>query len=337
MSDQVHVRVPELHSRMRAAFTRAGLPAEAAGAAADSLTEAECAGKKTHGLVRVDYVCDETIKKKPGAVSVYREGPSFLGIDGARHMAYHPGLVAVARGVETARSSGLCLAGVRNCGHSGMLGFFVRRIAREGLWGLAAAHCMPLMAPHGGGRAVLGTNPVALGLPRAGAGPLVVDFSPAATTFGAVSVARASGKTIPRDSALDREGRPTTDPAAVMDGGTLLPAAGHKGSALALMVQLLCGPLMGAAAVPEKAADYGLLLLMIDPGLLHPAARTGEAVEAVLSAVLACPPGDGFQSVRLPGEKAAAALERAERDGIFVDKKLWARAGVLAGLECGDA
>jgi LDH2 family malate/lactate/ureidoglycolate dehydrogenase len=332
MSDTIHVTAAELHARMTSAFVRSGLSPEAARAAADSLAEAECAGKKSHGLVRVEYVCDETEMKKPVAVSVYTEGPCFLGIDGGRHMAYHPGVIAVGKGARIAKASGLCLAAVRNCGHSGMLGFFARRIAREGLWGLAAAHCMPLLAPHGGGKAVLGTNPVALGVPRRNGAPLVIDFSPAATTFGAVSVARAAGKDIPPGTALDREGRPATDPAAVMDGGTLLPAAGSKGSALALMVQLLCGPLIGAAAVPEKAKDYGLLLLMIDPGLFRDSAETDAGVETVLAAVLGCPPAQGSGRVRLPGDASSAAIEAARRDGLDVSRKLWDRAGEFAGL-----
>lgn len=327
MTERIHVTTGELHSRMTAAFTRSGLSPEASRHAADSLTEAECAGKTTHGLVRVEYVCRETEKKKPGAVVVDREGPCFLGIDGARHMAYHPGIIGIERGTEAAGKSGLCLVGIRNCGHSGMLGFFARRIARKGFWGLVMSHCMPLMAPHGGGKAVLGTNPIALGVPRKNGSPLVIDFSPAATTFGAVTVAKASGTEIPPGTALDREGRPTTNPASVMDGGTLLPAAGHKGSALALMIQLLCGPLAGAASLPERAADYGLLFLIISPGIFRDPDLTDAGVESVLAAVAGCPPAEGFDSVRLPGEESARAIREAERNGLIVDKKLWELAG----------
>lgn len=327
----VHVTLQELHRRMSVAFIRAGLSAEAASHAADSLTEAECAGKKTHGLLRVEYVYFETIRKKPGPVKVEREGPSFLGLDGGRHMAYHPGVISIEKGTRIAEGSGLCLVGVRNAGHSGMLGFYARRIAKAGYWGLVMAHCMPLMAPHGGASPVFGTNPVALGVPREYHRPLVIDFSPSAVTFGSVMASREAGLQIPSGCGLDKNGRPTTDPSAIMNGGTLLPAAGPKGSALALMVQLLCGPLIGAAPIPEKATDYGLCFFIIHPGLFHDPAMTFEGVDTILSAVTGCPPAVGFDRVRFPGEASNRAIEEAEKNGLEVDQKLWEKAGELAG------
>jgi ureidoglycolate dehydrogenase (NAD+) len=329
--ESVHVSAKELHERMAAAFIRAGLSAEAAGHAADSLTEAECAGKRTHGLLRVEYVCSDTVRKKPDPVKTERQGAAFLGLDGGRHMAYHPGVIGIEMGTRIAEGSGLCFVGIRNAAHSGMLGFFARRIARAGYWGLVMAHCMPLMAPHGGAASVFGTNPVALGVPRKEGRPLVADFSPSAITYGSVTTSREAGLPIPPDCALDRYGRPTTDPSEVMDGGTLLPAAGRKGSALALMVQLLCGPLIGAAPVPERATNYGLGFLIIRPGLFHDAAATYEGVETILSAVTGCAPAEGSGGVRLPGEASDRAIAEAETNGLEVDKKHWDKAGELAG------
>lgn len=327
----LRIPVPELRDRLMAAFINCGLSPDAAAHSAEALVEAECAGKPSHGLIRFDFVNSHTRLKQPGPVVICASGPCQLAVDGNRHMGYHPGRLALERGCDIASQTGLCLVAIRNIGHSGMLAFYARRIALKGYWGMVFGHCTPLMAPHGGSRPVLGTNPLALGLPRAEGSPLVIDLSPAATTFGAVSVAAQSGTSLPEGVALDGAGRPSADPAAVMDGGALLPAGGHKGSALALMVQLLCGALGGAAALPEKSMDYGLCFLIIRPDLFRPGDETAAGVETILTAVRACPPLDGFESVRVPGERSSKAIDEALRHGLDVDAGLWERISGLAG------
>jgi len=311
------------------AFELAGLPTGAAAATAASLSEAEASGKLSHGLIRAPHVVAETLREGPGEVSIQWAGTCALAVDGARHLGYWPGLVAIDEGTAIARDTGLCLAGIRNCRHSGALAWYVREIARRGQWGIALGDSVAKMAPHGGARAVLGTNPLAMGIPRRGTWPLVIDLSPAATTFGAVTVARAAGKTLPEGVGLDAGGRPSTDPAAVMEGA-ILPSAGHKGAALALMIQLLAGPLLGADPLPAKGGDYGLTLLMVRPGLFADEASVATKVEILLEAVTQCPPRAGFEAVRLPGEASGQALERARAEGLDVDRLQWERALALA-------
>jgi len=331
MAETVHVSFEQFHARVLAACRRAGLGATPATHIADSLAEAESAGRASHGLLRVEYICREAAKLQPTEVTTTVEGPAFLGLDGQRHMGYHPGVIGLQRGVAKAGEAGLCLVGIRNSGHSGMLGFYARRIAAAGCWGLAMAHCCPLMAPHGGGASVFGTNPIALGVPRAGASDdLVIDFSPAAYTYGAVRMDQQLGRQCPPGAALTRDGTPSTDPSAILDGGTLLPAAGPKGSALAMLIQLICGPLLGADAVPAMAGSYGLCFLILRADLFQDANATGAAVEHLVAAVSGCPKAPGFDELRLPGERAAAAIASARSQGLDVDAKLWAAAGRLA-------
>ena len=333
MADEVHVTVGELSSTIQAALTRSGLTPEAAVHTADSLCEAECCGKRTHGLIRVANICSETARRRPDELRVDREGDSFLALDGGRHTGYHPGAVGIGLGAEKAKKSGLCFTGIHNIGHSGMLGFYARRIARSGLWGLVMTHCTPLMAPYGGSKPVFGTNALALGVPLSGEAPLVVDFSSASLTYGAVMMARNQGTGIPAGTALDKSGQPTTDPAAVLEGGTLLPAAGVKGSALALMLQLFCGPLTGASPIPARGSDYGLCLLQIRPDLFQAGEQTDSGVKQILGAILECAPAAGHESVRLPGTESQLALERARARGLEVDRGLWDTVKELAGGE----
>jgi LDH2 family malate/lactate/ureidoglycolate dehydrogenase len=320
-----------LQDQLTAAFLKCGLSAEAATHSAEALVEAECAGKPSHGLIRIDFVNSHTRLKQPGTVAISASGPCHLAVDGNRHMGYHPGVLALERGCDLASQTGLCLVAIHNIGHSGMLAFYARRIARKGYWGMVFGHCTALMAPHGGSSPVLGTNPLALGIPWGEGAPLAIDLSPAATTFGAVSVAAQNGSSLPEGSALDGAGRPSIDPVAVLDGGTLLPAGGHKGSALALMVQLLCGALAGAAPLPEKSTDYGLCFIIIRPDLFRPVGETTAAVDAILAAVRSCPPLDGHEAVRVPGEHSSQAIAEALQHGVEVDSGTWEKILGLAG------
>jgi ureidoglycolate dehydrogenase (NAD+) len=329
-SKTLHVSYRELHSLMKAAFLNAGLSSEAAEHSADSLAEAEASGKTGHGLIRTEYVYREALRKKPAEVKSTAEGPCFLAVDGGKHMGYHPGIIGIERGTTVARTSGSCITGIRNIGHSGMLAFFARRIAAEGFWGIVMSHCTPLMAPYGGGRRVFGTNPIALGVPRMKEHPLIIDLSFAATTFGAVSLARQEGKSIEEGTAIDSSGRTTTDPRAVMEGGSLLPAAGHKGSAIAFIIQLICGPLIGAAPIPETASNYGLVFFIIRSDLFHSNEETEQGVEELIAAVEGCPPIEGTERVILPGERSIRWLEHSLKHGIDVDRGLWEKAERLA-------
>jgi LDH2 family malate/lactate/ureidoglycolate dehydrogenase len=116
-----------------------------------------------------------------------------------------------------------------------------------------------------------------------------------------------------------------------MDGGALLPAGGHKGSALALIVQLLCGALAGAAPLPEKSTDYGLSFIIIRPDLFRPDGETNAAVDTILAAVSGCPPLAGHESVRVPGEHSSRAIAEALQHGVDVDSGTWEKILDLVG------
>jgi LDH2 family malate/lactate/ureidoglycolate dehydrogenase len=130
----IRISVPELQDQLTAAFLKCGLSAEAATHSAEALVEAECAGKPSHGLIRIDFVNSHTLLKQPGPVTIGASGPCHLAVDGNRHMGYHPGVLALERGCDIASKTGLCLVAIHNIGHSGMLAFYAhRRPQRLGL------------------------------------------------------------------------------------------------------------------------------------------------------------------------------------------------------------
>jgi (2R)-3-sulfolactate dehydrogenase (NADP+) len=318
------------------ALRRAGASALQAGATARSIRDAEAEGARSIGLGYLPtYVRHLEVGKVRGdAVPVVtRPRPAAVAVDADCGFA-HPAFVAAEEAlVAAARAEGLAAMGVTNSYASGVVGWFVDRLARRGLVAFAVTNASALVAPWGGKRAFFGTDPFAFAAPRQGAEPLVVDTSSSATAYVAIATAAAEGRAIPPGWALDAEGRPTTDPKAMLAGGTVAPAGGHKGFALALMVETLAAGLTGANWSHRASSlgdDHGgpprigQFYLAVDPGCFGAGDLPGR-LSAMLEDMTADP------GVRVPGDRRHANRRRAEAEGVAVDEPLAARLRAMAG------
>jgi (2R)-3-sulfolactate dehydrogenase (NADP+) len=189
------------------------------------------------------------------------------------------------------------------------------------------------MPAWGGKRALMGTNPIAAGFPRRTGPPLLIDLSLSAVARGKIMVAAREGKPIPEGWAVDKEGRPTTDAKAALEG-SMLPAGGVKGAMLALTVELLVCALSGSAFGFESDSFFtdegrptriGQAILAIDPAALAGKGVYEERVETLIEAMLE------DEDVRLPGERRRVNRERAEREGVSVPSELMTKIRALAG------
>ena len=309
------------------ALIDAGATSGVAETMAQSITDAEADGIRMIGL---DYLPVYLRHLKIGKVrgdaipEVRKAGNCGLVVD-ARFGFCHAAFVAAEEEFYAlARANSLAGLGLRNSYASGVLGWFCERMARAGLVGLTFSNASPTMAPHGGSLPVFGTNPLALGVPRAGRPPLIIDLSPAATTRLEIKRRRAAGEEIPSGWGLDGTGRPCSDPAVVLDEGTVAPANGHKGSALALIVEILAAGLTGSNWSFE-ASDLGTddggppgigqFFIAIDPESFG-----GSGFASKIESLIACMlEQDG---VRLPGDRRISHRARAERNGIEVGDDL---------------
>ena len=313
----------------RAALIGAGAAPETAEIVALSVADAEADGIRSIGLDYMPVYCRhlEIGKVIGDAVPAFRRaGKAGLMGDaknGFCHAAYAAG---EDRFYALAREQGIAGFGLVHSYASGVIGWFSERMAAAGLVGLTFTNASPTMAPFGGKKPIFGTNPIALGVPREGRPPLVIDLSPAATTRLNIKEKRAAGEAIPLGWGLDSEGNPCSDPATVLDEGSVAPSGGHKGSAMALLVEIMAAGLTGARWSFE-ASDLGN-----DSGgppeigqffiAIHPETFAGEGfaarVETLLAAMLE---QDG---VRLPGDRRQAHRAAAERDGLAVPEALLA-------------
>ena len=318
------------------ALAAAGAGPEMARRTAAALVGAEIEGQAGHGLSRVPIYAGFLREGRARGHAAPRLAAARGGmalVDAANGLAYPALARAEAEAAGRAREHGLAFVAVTNSHHAGALSLPVRRLAEQGLVALALTNSPAAMPVPGGRRPLLGTNPVAAAFPRRAAPPLLVDLALSEVARGKIMVAVQEGRPIPEGWALDAEGRPTTDPKAAL-GGAMLAIGGPKGAALALVVELLCCALGGAAfgfeadsffAPSPNPPRLGQALLALDPGALTGVDAFAERLEAMVAAMLAEP------GVRLPGARREALREAARREGIAVPPALLAELHALAG------
>ena len=314
------VAVEEARAKVEQVFRAQGATDREAAVIADVLIEAELRGRPTHGLNRVAGVAKLLAHRPPGAPHVAEERGAVIRIDGADQSGYLVGALMAEEAARVAHSEGHALVGVHNARHCGMLGYYVSRIAEKGLIALAFADCGPFVAPWGAAEAVFGTNPLAAAFP-AEPWPILIDMGTCAVTYGALDQARRNGVPAPDNSALDADGKLTTDPNRVT---AVLPFGGHRGSALSLLVQLLSGVVPGAAAIPKGGQDYGLFLLVMEPDLFAPHGQYEAGVKELVSRIKSARPRDPDMAVMIPGERCFREREQRLADGIAVTDSQWA-------------
>jgi (2R)-3-sulfolactate dehydrogenase (NADP+) len=319
-----------LYELASTALKKAGAHSKMAEAAARHLVQAEEQGLPTHGMSRVPFYCSMLRNgRADGAAqpSMAAERAAVCLIDNADGLPYVAAEWAVAEVIQRAQRNGIGFAGIRNSAHVGVMGIHLLPVARAGLVGLAFTNSPAAIPAFGGRKALFGTNPVAAVFPRKDKDPLVIDLALTTVVRGRIMMAMRKGERIPEGWALDRHGKPTTDPKEAIEHGSLFPIGGAKGAMLALTFELLCAALTGAAIGPEADSFFseqgnkpriGQAFIAIDPGGLAGMDRFFERVEAVVAAMLADP------EVRLPGARRFAS-RKAAAAGVEVPDDLLAQ------------
>jgi len=325
-----------LQDLMCRALAKSGATPEMARATAAALVAAELDGIPSHGASRIPQYCGHVRNgRATGAAvpKVVRERGGACLVDAGGGLAFEACALAVREAIARARREGVAFASVVNSNHFGVAAFHAEPIAQAGLVGLAFGNSPAAMPMWGGKRALFGTNPIAAAFPRRDAPPIVVDLSLSEVARGKLMVAARDGKPIPLGWALDKDGNPTTDAKAGLEG-MMLPAGGAKGAMLALTVELLVCALSGAAFGFESDSFFteagrptriGQAFLAIDPEALAGREVFLERVETLVAAMLA------DAGVRLPGDRRRGNRERIAREGIALPPDLVAKIRALAG------
>lgn len=299
---------------------------------ATSLVQTSLWGIDSHGIARLGHYLSRieagSIEARP-KIRVKRTGPCTAQVDGG----HGHGIVICHRATEEAialaRRNGIGAVGVANSSHSGAMSVYGRRIARAGLVGIVFTHSDAFVAPHGGTKKFLGTNPICITVPTSNRDrPLCLDMATSAVPFNRIVNYRRENRPLQPGWALDQRGRPTVDPHVV---GCLLPLAGHKGYALAFMIDLLCGPLNGMPFGPHIPAMYqrlarrrklGSFLIAIDAARFAGKKNLSAVATRMAKEARAQPRIKARESVLAPGDPELLTAERRLREGIPIEPGL---------------
>lgn len=333
------LRKVALHRVTAAIFRATGAPDDIAAQVADVLVDNHLAGHDSHGILRIpEYVQSVRAGEIVPTARPYvlEESPTSALVSGNWAFGQVTGLFAADLAIEKAKRERVAVLSVVQAGHTGRLAAFTERAARQGVVMFMAIGTVSkiMTAPYGGSAPVFGTNPVSFSIPNPAGSPITLDFATSAIAAGKIKLAKARHEQLPPNAILDKQGRPSTDPHAFFDGGFLLPFGGHKGYALAVIAELLSGPLAGADKYPGVTSRSGIFIFTVDATVFRPPADYEKSLAKTVGRIKAVPPGPGFDEVLLPGEPEALARVRRERDGIPIPEDTW-HAVCAVGAELG--
>jgi LDH2 family malate/lactate/ureidoglycolate dehydrogenase len=310
----------------------AGVPPDDAAILADALVDADLQGTSTHGVSRL-HIYLRRIQKgliDPQAeLGVEKRRPAVLVVDASNGLGQVQALKTLDLLMPLASRYGVASATIRRSQHFGALSYYCNRATEQDMVLAAMTNCEPAMSPVGGCEAFFGTNPIAASFPTGKGFPLKIDLATSLVARGNIIAAHKAGKPIPEGWALDVEGNPTTDAAAAL-AGTVLAMAGHKGSALATMVELFCGVLSGAAVGSEVGSMYkhmdreqnvGHYFCLVDVAAFIEPAELRARVDRMIDRIKACRRRPGVDEILVPGEPESRKAKHNRRHGIPIGEE----------------
>jgi LDH2 family malate/lactate/ureidoglycolate dehydrogenase len=324
---RVHLSVDEARSLGERALRGIGYDSEEARIVTDHVIDAALCGYEYSGLAKLLNVPEHRRWKSPrGPIRLLYETEVSALYDGGNNVGmlaiYHAAKATIAK----AQAHGIALVGMTNTWMSGRNAYFVEMIANEGFVAIHTASSGGAVAPLGGVKPILGTNPIAFAIPTE-EGPLILDMGTSAFMATELQLRVRRNEKLPEGVAIDRDGRPTTDPAAAQ-AGALLPFAGYKGFGLGLIVQAL--GVLGGAGMIDGAVD-GYLFIAFRPDLLVPLEQCRREVSALIERVKAVPRAPGVAEIRIPGEQSARNRQRLKEAGLDIDQLVYDELHRLAG------
>jgi hydroxycarboxylate dehydrogenase B len=326
-------------------FKAWGAAEDTAACVANSLVESNLVGVDSHGVVRIGnyYKFVKPGWWIPGArPTVSREGPCTAVVDGNWGFGQPAMHMGIDLGVSKAREHGIAGIGVIKAGHIGRLGEYTEKAARAGmvaLMGTSNAQHGGHVVPFGGAERVFSTNPIAAAVPAGKHAPFTMDFATTVVAAGKLELTGEPDKPIPEGWAVDKDGRPAATVREYLDGGAMLPLAGHKGYALMLLVELLGGALTGAGVTqrprvtPTDGVGFGgnsTFVIVVNPARFTDPAQFGPNVDSLFERLGRVAPAPGFQKVVVPGEPEGAQRRTRSREGFSVTEVIWEQIAQIA-------
>ncbi len=348
---EIRVAREPLKKYAREVFVRAGMPPEDAETEAEVLVWASRRGVDSHGVQLIPWYVEAIdlghMKVRPD-IQVLKETPAALFIEADHALGPVATVFAMNRIMEKARKVGIGWAFIRNTNHQAAMGYYPQLAARHNMAGIAWV-CSPAnTAPHGASTAGISNNPIAISVPAERHPPLVLDMATSVVAAQKINIAKAKGVSLPVGWALDKEGKPATDP---FQAFTLLPVGGPKGSGLSLMMECLASVIVGAPKLESillgKEKSLGLesmlgneerirrhiqnsVVIAIDIATFTDVGEYRRHIDNLIDGLKALPKAEGFDEIFVPGEPEERNFEERSRLGIPVPEKIAANLRAVA-------
>ena len=323
-----------LKQYVSAVLQKVEVPEEDSKITADSLVSANLRGVDSHGVTRLQIYVQRlqsgAINPKPDVKTV-QESDSVLVIDGDNGLGQVVGAKAMQLGMPKAKEKGGLYIGVKRSSHFGTGAFFVKQGLEQDLITYAMSNAPSTMAPWGGKEPYFGTNPYAYGIPAGSNKPIILDMATSVVARGKVIMAEKRGETIPEGWAIDKDGKPTTDSKAALEG-SVLPFGGPKGYAISLMIDVMSGVLTGAGFGPhinniygdfDKSQNVGHFFQLIDVNKFMPATEFKSRVDQMINEIKSSAKADGVEEIFLPGEIEEKIEEDRLKNGIPIPQDVY--------------
>src|SRR6185436_8206789 len=329
-----------------AVYAGKGVPEPDARLIADTLVQADLWGHQSHGVLRLGWYWERIrngVMKPVTQPEFVTDAGSIAVIDGHDGVGHVLTMLATKEAVKRAKAHGIGAVAVRNSNHFGTCMYYTFTGAREGCVMFLTSNGGPAMAPWGGMKKIIGTNPFSVAAPAGRHPPFATDMATTGVARGKIYIARQKRQPIPLGWALNAAGAPTTDPQEAIDG-IILPMAEHKGYAIAMMVDVLSGVLTGSGFLTQVHSPYktaeksncGHLFIAVNIEAMQPLAEFNRRMEEYIAELKAVPKAQGFDEVFYPGEMEARNDARNRKEGIeFPDDTIedLKRVGKATGLE----
>ena len=321
---RANVSLDDVREKSLSILIKAGCKKDYANKIIDHLIDSDLSGVESHGVVRTLQYLDEYQQGYllPNVVpKLTKDSLTTINVDGQGGLGIPAIDMATEEGIAVAKSNGMCAVAIRNIGHTGRLGAFAEKAANRGflfiLCGGGARDKWRMVAPYGGKKALLPTNPWCLGIPGGLRGPVVLDCATSKIAGGWIKAARIANAKLPKGMIIDKNGLPTDNPNDFFSGGAILPKGEALGYGLATIGELICDAMLGPATV-----ECNTLILLVDTTRYRHPDIFKNAAEEILSELRDCPPAKGFERVEIPGEREQKNREISKT--IMLPKKIWA-------------
>ncbi|SET16696.1 Malate/lactate/ureidoglycolate dehydrogenase, LDH2 family [Natronincola peptidivorans] len=318
-----------------------GMPADEAFLVADSLVDADLSGVESHGVSRMPIYMkriEEKVVTNKCRVEVEKEFPGGLALNACNSMGIVAGVKVMEMGIKKAKESGFAFITVSHSNHFGTAAYFTRQALKENMIAFAATNAPSTMAPWGGIKAYLGTNPFSVAIPAGDQLPIIMDMATSVVAQGKIIMAAKTNESIPEGWAINKEGVVTTDPKEALEG-TVLPFGGPKGYGIALLVDILSGILSGAMFGPhlnnmwndfENPQNVGHCFAILDISKYIEVESFKSRIDQMIQEIKTSPKAKGVEEIFMPGEIEHRKSMKRREEGIPVSSVVYEDLKALA-------